>query len=88
MARKLTMGINWQGKIDFKALIERAKIADDAGVHSMWIAEAWGHDAFTLMTLLAEHTKRIQIGTSVALSIRRMARRPPSDSSTCDRERR
>jgi alkanesulfonate monooxygenase SsuD/methylene tetrahydromethanopterin reductase-like flavin-dependent oxidoreductase (luciferase family) len=65
MARKLTMGINWQGKLDFKALIERAKIADEAGIHSMWIAEAWGYDAFTLMTLLAEHTKRIQIGTSI-----------------------
>jgi alkanesulfonate monooxygenase SsuD/methylene tetrahydromethanopterin reductase-like flavin-dependent oxidoreductase (luciferase family) len=59
------MGLNWQGKLDFKALIERAKIADEAGIHSMWIAEAWGHDAFTLLTLLAEHTKKIHLGTSI-----------------------
>ncbi len=65
MARKLTMGLNWQGKLDFKALIDRVKIADDAGIDSMWVAEAWGHDAFTLLALLAEHTKKIKLGTSI-----------------------
>ena len=65
MARKLSIGINWQGKFDFKALIERAKIADEAGIHSMWIAEAWGRDAFTLLTLLAEHTRQVQLATSI-----------------------
>jgi alkanesulfonate monooxygenase SsuD/methylene tetrahydromethanopterin reductase-like flavin-dependent oxidoreductase (luciferase family) len=65
MARKITIGINWQGKIDFKALIERARIADQAGVHSIWVAEAWGHDAFTLLTLIAEHTRKVQLATSI-----------------------
>ncbi len=65
MARKLTIGVNWQGKIDYKALIERARIADQAGVHSIWVAEAWGRDAFTLLTLLAEHTAHAQLATSI-----------------------
>jgi len=65
MARKLTIGVNWQGKFDFKALIERAKIADAAGIHSIWVAEAWGRDAFTLLTLLAEHTSKVQLATSI-----------------------
>ncbi|HYL58037.1 MAG TPA: LLM class flavin-dependent oxidoreductase [Candidatus Acidoferrales bacterium] len=65
MARKLAIGVNWQGKLDFKAVIERAKIADDAGIHSIWVAEAWGRDAFTLLTLLAEHTKKVQLATSI-----------------------
>ena len=65
MARKLTIGINWQGKLDFKALIERARLADQAGVHSIWVAEAWGRDAFTLLTLLAEHTSKAQLATSI-----------------------
>jgi alkanesulfonate monooxygenase SsuD/methylene tetrahydromethanopterin reductase-like flavin-dependent oxidoreductase (luciferase family) len=65
MGRKITIGINWQGKLDFKALIERAKIADQAGVHSIWVAEAWGRDAFTLLTLLAEHTAHAQLATSI-----------------------
>jgi len=65
MARKITIGINWQGKFDFKALIERARIADQSGVHSIWVAEAWGRDAFTLLTLIAEHTTRAQLATSI-----------------------
>ena len=51
MARKLTIGINWQGKLDFNARLEHAKIADQAGIHSIWVAEAWGRDAFTLLAL-------------------------------------
>jgi alkanesulfonate monooxygenase SsuD/methylene tetrahydromethanopterin reductase-like flavin-dependent oxidoreductase (luciferase family) len=65
MARNLAIGVNWQGKLDFKAAIERAKIADAAGIHSIWVAEAWGRDAFTLLTLLAEHTRKTQLATSI-----------------------
>ena len=65
MARKLAVGVNWQGKPDFKGTIENAKIADAAGIHSIWVAEAWGRDAFTLLTLLAEHTSKIQLATSI-----------------------
>ncbi len=65
MARKITIAVNWQGRFDFKALIERAKLADQAGVHSIWVAEAWGRDAFTLLALLAEHTRKIQLATAI-----------------------
>src|SRR5216684_733883 len=65
MARKLAVGVNWQGKPDFKKTIEHAKIADAAGIHSIWVAEAWGRDAFTMLTLLAEHTAKIQLATSI-----------------------
>jgi 5,10-methylenetetrahydromethanopterin reductase len=65
MAHKLTIGIGWEGKPDFKGLIDRARRVDEAGIHSIWLAEAWGHDAFTLLTLVAEHTKRVLIGTFI-----------------------
>ena len=63
--KKVTIGFNWQGKFDYKALIERVKIADQAGVHSIWVPEAWGRDAFTLLTLCAEHTSHAQLATSI-----------------------
>ena len=65
MTRKVTIGINWQSKINYKALIERARIADQVGVHSIWVAEAWGRDSFTLLTLLAEHTAHVQLATGI-----------------------
>ena len=30
MARKLAIGINWQGSLDYKVLLERVQIADAA----------------------------------------------------------
>ncbi len=65
MARKVSVGINWQGNLDLKAVLERVQIADAVGVHSAWVAEAWGRDAFTLLTLMADRTKQIQLGTSI-----------------------
>lgn len=65
MARKIAVGINWQGSLDYKALLERIQIADAVGVHSAWVAEAWGRDAFTILTLLADRTKKIQLGTAI-----------------------
>ncbi len=65
MAHKLTIGVGWEGKPDFNGLIERCRMMDEAGIHSIWLAEAWGHDAFTLLTLAAEHTRRIKIGTFI-----------------------
>jgi F420-dependent oxidoreductase-like protein len=65
MARKISVGINWQGNLDVKALLERVQIADAAGVHSAWVPEAWGRDAFTILTLMADRTKQIQLGTAI-----------------------
>ena len=65
MTRKLGIALNWQEPFDIKGLIEKAKIADAAGIHSIWVAETWGHDALTLLTTLAEHTSRIQLATAI-----------------------
>jgi len=65
MTRKISIGVNWQGALDYKALLEKVQIADAVGVHSAWVPEAWGRDAFTILTLLADRTKHIQLGTAI-----------------------
>jgi alkanesulfonate monooxygenase SsuD/methylene tetrahydromethanopterin reductase-like flavin-dependent oxidoreductase (luciferase family) len=65
MTRRLSIGVNWQGEFDRERVFERVKIADDAGVDTCFVAEAWGRDAFTLLTQLAERTTRIQLGTGI-----------------------
>lgn len=65
MVRKISVGINWQGSLDYQALLERVQIADAVGVHSAWVPEAWGRDAFTILALLADRTKKVQLGTAI-----------------------
>ena len=65
MAHKISIGIDWQGKLDYKALCEKVRIADAVGVHSAWVPEAWGRDAFTILTLLADKTQNINLGTAI-----------------------
>jgi alkanesulfonate monooxygenase SsuD/methylene tetrahydromethanopterin reductase-like flavin-dependent oxidoreductase (luciferase family) len=65
MTRRISIGFNWQGNQDREAAFERVRIADEAGVDSVFVAEAWGQDAFTMLTQLAERTKRIKLGTGI-----------------------
>lgn len=39
--------------------------AEDLGYDSIWVPEAWGRDAFTLLTELAVQTARIKLGTGI-----------------------
>jgi len=63
--RKISIGVNWQGPWDLEGTVAEAKIADDAGVHLMSVAEAWGRDAFTTLAILAYETSHINLGTSI-----------------------
>ena len=59
------MGINWQGEFDLDDIIQQAKIADEAGVHEITVAEAWGRDALSILTVLARETSNVHLGTSI-----------------------
>lgn len=65
MPRKLAISVDWQGGFDRARVLERATIADQVGVDSAWVPEAWGRDCFTLLTQLAERTQRMRLGTGI-----------------------
>jgi len=65
MARKLCIGFNWQGPMDYDQACARVRLADEAGVDTVWVAEAWGRDCFTILTLLARETTRLKLGTGI-----------------------
>ncbi len=50
---------------DRRELIECVRAADECGYDSFWMPEAWGHDAFPILTELALLTKRIHLGTGI-----------------------
>jgi F420-dependent oxidoreductase-like protein len=59
------MSFNWQGPMNYAEACARVCGAEDAGVDTVWVAEAWGRDCFTILTLLARETQRIKLGTGI-----------------------
>ena len=45
--------------------VELAVLADGLGLDSVWVAEAWGQDAVSLLGLLAGRTQRIGLGSGL-----------------------
>ena len=65
MSRRIGMGFDWQGSMDRETSLKRAQIADEVGIDSLWVAEAWGQDAFTTLVQLAERTSNVQVATGI-----------------------
>ncbi len=66
MTKRLGMQIGFAGSpTEREEIVKRMQIADDLGVESAWVAEAWGRDAFSILTQLALSTKKIQLGTAI-----------------------
>src|SRR6516164_1607638 len=65
MARKVSISFNWQGPMDYDQALARVRLADEAGVDTAWVAEAWGRDCFTILALMARETRRMQLGTGI-----------------------
>jgi alkanesulfonate monooxygenase SsuD/methylene tetrahydromethanopterin reductase-like flavin-dependent oxidoreductase (luciferase family) len=67
MARRLAVSVGFAGNPEQnKAIIERVKVAEEVGVESVFTAETWGRDQFSLLTQLALATNKINIGTGIA----------------------
>src|SRR3979409_787171 len=45
--------------------VERARLAEDVGLASVWFSNIYGHDAMTVAALAARVTTRIELGTAV-----------------------
>lgn len=45
--------------------IERIKLAESLGFHSVWTGEAWGPDAFTQAAFVLAQTSKVKVGTSI-----------------------
>jgi probable F420-dependent oxidoreductase len=55
---------------DLREVPAAAKAAEEAGFDALWTAEA-GNDGFLPLTLIAEHTRRVKMGTAVAIAFPR-----------------
>ena len=64
MAERTGLVAFWKG-YDRSSVLRYAQIADELGYDSFWVPEAWGYEAFSLLTEIAIATKRIKIATGI-----------------------
>ena len=50
---------------DRKLYLRAAQLADELGYDSFWVPEAWGYEAFGVLTEIACKTKNIKVGTGI-----------------------
>lgn len=65
MARRVSISFNWQGPMDYDQALARVRLAEEGGVDTAWVAEAWGRDCFSILALMARETKRMHLGTGI-----------------------
>ena len=66
MAGRLGINVGFaRSAAEREELVRCVQVADDLGLDSAWVPEAWGRDAFTLLTELALKTRNIKLGTAI-----------------------
>ena len=60
---KLSMGLSYAG--GFKQAVDQVVEREKAGIDMVWVAEAYGNDAVTLMGYLAARTERVEIASGI-----------------------
>jgi alkanesulfonate monooxygenase SsuD/methylene tetrahydromethanopterin reductase-like flavin-dependent oxidoreductase (luciferase family) len=66
MVRRLSVTVDLAGgDDDRKRTYAYVQAADEAGVETVFVSEAWGREPFGPLALLADRTSRITLGTSI-----------------------
>jgi F420-dependent oxidoreductase-like protein len=60
--------------ISFEEQVSLSVLADELGLDSVWVAEAWGQDAVSVLAVLADRTERIGLGSGLM----QIPARPPA----------
>jgi 5,10-methylenetetrahydromethanopterin reductase len=79
------IGYNPSSLFDSQDILKFAKLLDARPqVHSMWIPESWGREAFVMLGAIAALTKRMKLGTSVVSMFSRTPSTIAMAASTLD----
>jgi F420-dependent oxidoreductase-like protein len=63
---KLGLVLPYEGSLTFPDALQLTQRADDLGFDSVWVPEAYGTDAVSMLGALAARTERIRLGTGIA----------------------
>src|SRR5260370_34304915 len=62
---KLGLNLPYEGSLSFPEAVDLAQRAEALDYESVWMPEAYGTDAVSILGALAARTERIQLGTGI-----------------------
>ena len=62
--KRLGISFSWRDK-SLRDIVSCCQVAEEAGLESVWIPEAWGRDAFVALAAIANATQRIKLATGI-----------------------
>ena len=62
--KRLGLSFGWRDK-SLGDIVSVCRVAEDAGLESVWIPEAWGRDAFLALAAIANATQHIKLATGI-----------------------
>jgi F420-dependent oxidoreductase-like protein len=62
---KLALALPYEANISFDEMLELTQRAEELGFDSVWMPEAYGTDAISILAALAVKTQRIRLGTGI-----------------------
>ena len=65
MPKPLAITVGPPEREERERVVKAVQVADEVGVHSVWVGENWGRDSFTFLTELALKTQNIGIATGI-----------------------
>jgi alkanesulfonate monooxygenase SsuD/methylene tetrahydromethanopterin reductase-like flavin-dependent oxidoreductase (luciferase family) len=78
------IGINPSSLFNTQDILEFARQLDNRPVHSIWIPESWGREAFVMLGAIASLTSKIKLGTSIVSMFSRSPATTAMAASTLD----
>ena len=62
--KRLGLSFGWRDK-SLGDIVSCCRVAEEAGLESVWIPEAWGRDAFLALAAIGNATQRIKLATGI-----------------------
>jgi F420-dependent oxidoreductase-like protein len=62
--KRIGMAFSWREE-SLERIVSCSEYAEQVGVESVWVSEAWGRDAFLALAAVAARTKQVKLGTGI-----------------------
>jgi F420-dependent oxidoreductase-like protein len=74
---RMQLALGYWPWITYEDQLALAAQADESGIDGVWVSEAWGQDAVSILAILADRTERVHLGSALM----QIPARPPTTAA-------